>query len=418
MRTVLTVCFLFCAISIFAQQAADYFPSSPGFKWINKVTPLDSLQQPVDSLTRYSIDTFATAKTYQTKMCNVVLSKSGYRNDVLSNAYLDTSYFSFSGSDSYRYFNTLSTIYSAGNLDSISSGLLNSMKGWYQFLKFGQNVNISYTILTKDTTITIQDVSYPIRFEITGKRLADENLTTQIGQYSCKKFVLKTMLGIKVLQFLIVPVATIYDTVWAAPNNWIVKSIIPATKIDLSSVNLGTVNINGLKSEVIPSLPAPNGFILNGVLSYRNSVNTAIASSKIYLLKNGITKIDSTITGTNGTFQFNNVENGAYSFNIIPALPWDGVNSTDALMLRKFLIGEFAMDTLQQKGADVNANGNINSTDALYIRRRIAGWDTSFAAGDWVYDKTTAVINNNNLTINISLLCTGDVNTSYIPAKK
>lgn len=417
MKHLLAFCCIFFSISIVAQQAADYFPANEGFKWVNKITPLDSLQQPVDSLIRYRIDSFTVSKTYSDKLSKVILSKSGYRNDVLTKAYIDTAYISLNGTDSYRYFNSLAGIYEGGNFDSlISSGLFASMKGWYLFLRFGQAVNQNYTILTKDTNITIQNTSYPVRFEISGKRLNDESLLTEIGRFTCKKFSLKTTLGIKVFEFLIIPVATFYDTLWAAPNNWIVKSVIPSTKIDLSYVNLGTVNINGSKTEIIPDLPAQKLFSVSGILSYKNSSNTPLPGSLIYLLKNGITKCDSVFTGFNGEFQFNNVENGIYSLSVLPAVKWGGVNSTDGLLIRKYQIGEYLFDSLQQKAADVNGNSFINSTDALYIRRRVAGLDSTFAAGDWVFDKTYFTLQDVNLVFNITALCTGDVNLSFLPS--
>ena len=245
-RLIISIFFLF-SIPLAAQQASAYFPPSPGFKWINRITPLDTLQQPIDSLIKYRIDTFAVVKNYEGKSSNAVLSKSGNRSDIITSAYLDTTYFSFSGTDSYRYFNTLTGVYQGGSLDSLGIGtFLASLKGWYTYLKFGQSVNTNYTILTKDTIITYNGTDYPIRFEITGKRLSDENLTTEIGNFTCKKFYIKTSLGIKVLQFLIIPIMTINDTVWAAPNNWIVKDIIPSSKIDLSYISMNSITTNGI----------------------------------------------------------------------------------------------------------------------------------------------------------------------------
>jgi len=42
----------------FTQQASDYFPEQTGFMWNYELTPLDSLNNPIDSLTFFRIDSF------------------------------------------------------------------------------------------------------------------------------------------------------------------------------------------------------------------------------------------------------------------------------------------------------------------------------------------------------------------------
>ena len=107
-------------------------------------------------------------------------------------------------------------------------------------------------------------------------------------------------------------------------------------------------------------------------------------STKIFLHKEGTIKIDSTVSAADGSYIFNNMPNGNYTLTVLPSIPWGGVNSTDALIIRKYLISEYTLDSLQMKAADINGNGSINSTDALLIRRRLAGIDAGFSAGDWV----------------------------------
>lgn len=408
--------FFLCAINIFGQQASTYFPSAPGFKWNYKVTPLDSLQKPIDSLAHFEIDTFANVQTYEGKQANIIISKSGLSSDIFTKSFKDTTWLSFSGTDSYRYFNSLSSLYSGGELDSLpASSFFSSLKGWYYFLKFAQTVNINYTILVKDTTITLDSISYPIRIEITGKRLSDETLKTEIGTFACKKFFLKIVLGIRVAPILTIPIITIPDSIWAAPSNWIVKSVIPATSIDLSYLGLNSVNINGSKTEIITEVPKTAGYNFSGVLTYHNSTSTPLSNTKIILLKNGIVKVDSVVTNSSGQYKFSNVENGYYSLSISPGYVWGGVNSTDALLIRKYLVNTYTFDSLQLKAADVNNTNTVNSTDALKIKLRVVGTDSTFASGDWIFNETSFMISNSDLVKDIKAICVGDVNSSYIP---
>jgi hypothetical protein len=57
--------------------------------------------------------------------------------------------------------------------------------------------------------------------------------------------------------------------------------------------------------------------------------------------------------------------------------------------------------------------------DVLQIKKRFVGLESSFARGDWVFEKQTGgnsvVIDGQNTTVDFYGLCTGDVNGSQIP---
>ena len=91
-------------------------------------------------------------------------------------------------------------------------------------------------------------------------------------------------------------------------------------------------------------------------------------------------------------------------------------SSTDALLIRKYLTGGQVFDTLQVKASDVNGSGSVNSTDALLVRKRIVGDITTFSIGDWVYENPTLALTGAPVNLVIKVLCSGDVNASYVPA--
>lgn len=49
------------------------------------------------------------------------------------------------------------------------------------------------------------------------------------------------------------------------------------------------------------------------------------------------------------------------------------INSTDVLLVRRYIAGLEIFDASQQALADVNKNGMVNSTDVLMMRQYIAG---------------------------------------------
>ena len=168
----------------------------------------------------------------------------------------------------------------------------------------------------------------------------------------------------------------------------------------------GKFQVSYINGGIIP------GVNISGTLVYANQAATPLEGVKVYL-KNPVNIVDSTTTAANGTFVFKGKGTGDYRFSFNCDKPWGGVNSTDALLIRRFLSYTVAFDSLQIKSADVNKSGSINSTDALLIRRRVAFIDTSFAVGNWVFEDPTLTVGTLPVDKTIKCLATGDVNASY-----
>ncbi len=107
------------ASSVHAQTASTYFPQQSGYKWYYKTEVLDTLNNPVDSLTTFRIDSFATTVTYKEKEAKVVLTKSGPELTILFQPFLDTNYVNLSGNDGNVYFRITSSDVIRSLLDSL-----------------------------------------------------------------------------------------------------------------------------------------------------------------------------------------------------------------------------------------------------------------------------------------------------------
>ncbi len=288
MKSVYTfILLLLINMSSFSQLAQSYFPTQPGFSWIYRVTPLDSLNEPVSSFTYYQVDSFAVVQNYQGKNASYVLSKSGAALTLPFQPYIDTSYLSFQNNDAYKYYRlfTFDSLFSGIGNRNVGSKNINyslaveSFEGWFAYYKFAQVLNIHYQIFSKDTSITFDTLTFPIRYELKGKRLADQTITTELGSFTCKKFLLSTVLSYLPLPILPIPLYTLYDTTWIAPNNWIVKQTSPSSVINLSPIGFGSYVFPGSMKEIIPELltgikdesSAPNDF--NLYQNYPNPFN-------------------------------------------------------------------------------------------------------------------------------------------------
>jgi hypothetical protein len=157
---------------------------------------------------------------------------------------------------------------------------------------------------------------------------------------------------------------------------------------------------------------------IQGKLTYDNKYSTPIKYSKL-LLKNSYNKIiDSIITDSLGNYKFNYIVNGDYMLMFKPSdsLKWGGVNPADALMINRTYIGLYNFtDNLLKSAADVNGDTKINPVDALMVNRRYIGIISIYKISEWLLDYPALNINGNDVIHNIKVVCSGDVNASYIP---
>jgi len=236
--------------NVIAQQASNYFPSQTGFEWKYKAIPLDSASNPMNELAYYRMDKFESVADYHGKSANIVLTKSGPLQSITLQPYLDSLFYSTEGTTGYSYFSVGNIERFLNSLDSLgittNFNFLNffkSLQNWYDYYRFASPVNTAYTLIQKDTTIAIGSLNVPFRFKYTGNRLNDQSISTVKGDLTCKKFLLQW----KILSYTVVELLTLNDTVWIAPDNWIVQDIIPGQYVDnLSMLGVSPFSIPGL----------------------------------------------------------------------------------------------------------------------------------------------------------------------------
>ncbi|MCX6277795.1 MAG: hypothetical protein NT004_06840 [Bacteroidetes bacterium] len=198
------------------------------------------------------------------------------------------------------------------------------------------------------------------------------------------------------------------------------------TTINISGLNPGNygVTVSDFHScqsagNWIVTAVLPSGFNITGSFIYNNTANTELDSLWVILKQNGV-KVDSARTNLSGQYAFIGKTSNIYTIGGKSAMPWGGVNSTDAIKVeRHFAELEPLTIPVRLISADVNNTNNINSTDAVKIKRRFVGLDNSFARGDWVFAKPTGgdtvIVAGTNVVQNFQGLCVGDVNGSYFP---
>lgn len=280
MKKLFTLLMLILLASVtYSQNASTYFPSSPGYKWFYKNTPLDSVNNPQSSLATYQIDSFATNTTYQGLPASMVLSKSGLTNINQTAPFTDTNYFNFQSTNAYYYLNVLGLIGSLPIIDSLAFiEFLRSFEAWYNTYRFAQTVNTNYTLFSRDTTITVDSLSLPLRFTSTGRRLNDQVISTVNGNYNAKKFIMTFGISYGLLPpILYIPVVTLPDTMYFAQDVWVVRDCSPSVNVDLTTIGFPIAfSIPGsLKELTAPptGIVSQTGFIAGDYKLYQNYPN-------------------------------------------------------------------------------------------------------------------------------------------------
>jgi hypothetical protein len=281
----LSIVLIFTAVFVHAQQALDYFPQQTGYRWDFKVIPLDSANNEIDSMAYFRVDSFAVVSNFMGKSADLVLSKTGPYTLINYMPFTDTAFFSFEGSDAYQYFRISNLENIVGLLDSLGVdpsilGIIHSFEDWYSVFRFAQSVNNEYTIFSKDTSVIIGSDDYPVRFEYLGKRLNDETIQTEAGTFTCKKFLISTVVSYLIifpppLPPVPIEMVRLKTTKWLAENIWLVQELSPSINVDFSRLGFGSFTIPGSKTELIPLITniKDQGSIVNEFVLAQNYPN-------------------------------------------------------------------------------------------------------------------------------------------------
>jgi Secretion system C-terminal sorting domain len=325
---------------LYPQDASLYFPSNTGFKWSYKNMPLDSVNKEIDSLTYYQVDSFTVAnQNYKGKAADIIISKIGISNDIPYLPFFDTSYVAFEGSEAFSYFELF-------NIDSILNSLnskiirkpkkeskISGIASWFSLYRFAAAENQAYQIYSKDSTIFINNTNLPVRFAVSGKLFADQNIELDGMKFNCKKFAIDDVVSYLLGNFPI-KIFAITDTVWIAQGQWIVQDIMPSTTIDLNIVSLGKIFIPGLKRTLVSQIPTAVKDArakVNSFRLYQNYPNPFNPGTKIkYSLEEGA-NIELTVYDLLGkkvaTLVDKQQNAGNYEVEFNPSLIWGGISA-------------------------------------------------------------------------------------------
>ena len=183
------------------------------------------------------------------------------------------------------------------------------------------------------------------------------------------------------------------------------------------------VNNNGCSGSAdypITVLPASNVKIF-GLMSYNNNGNTRMNGVTVKLYNSANLLVGTTLTSNNpdngqaGFYEFLDLPYDTYTLRGSYNGPWGGNNATDALIVQLYIVGSYQLGQMKTLAADVNSSNSITALDALYIKLRTVGSISSYPGGDWKFADTTVTYSGPSLSVDLKMICNGDVNGSYSP---
>lgn len=238
-----------------AQQAADYFPSSPSVVWTFNESVLDSLQQKIDGLTVSARTIFNGDRMVDSRTAHCLTTDPGI---VQTLPIAETTYVATSGSIGSIFFDTWPAAIGGDIIGaSALAGIIRSFRGWYDIYRFAAPIGVSSTIFSKDTSITINTTSVPLRFWATVARLSDQTVSVPAGIFAgAKRFVVTFKLSVVYIPMFPIDLVAFPDTTWISASRWIVRETTPTQHIDLSLIGGGSYNIPGTSRELVAFGPS------------------------------------------------------------------------------------------------------------------------------------------------------------------
>ena len=272
--------------------------------------------------------------------------------------------------------------------------------------------NLSLTITPSTTNTTTQTAAGTYTWPVNGQTYTQSG--TYISVIGCATEILNlTITGGGCTQTTQPSIACYETASWNTTTcQWDVTGTQPSAPTGLAGWQTATFNTTTCQWDVTGT---PPGAPVAGTVVYANAASMPMVNA-VVVLKQGSNEVHRDTTDATGAFSLSAVVAGSYDVVVTPNTAWGGVNATDAVTILRSFSGAAPLSGLRLAVADVNGSSSVNSTDALNALNRFTGALTSYNVGDYAADATSyAVTGSGAGTLNVSMLCYGDVNGSYQP---
>lgn len=153
---------------------------------------------------------------------------------------------------------------------------------------------------------------------------------------------------------------------------------------------------------------------ISGIVTYDDTLQTALENVKIYLMSSDSCCIDSTMSAADGSYTFTGLRSGNYQMQVSTDIPVGGINSTDALAatLHYNNVPGFTLQGAALLAADVNGDSVVDSLDTGLIQKRSILITNSFPAPALVFYDHEVMVEGADAVKDLKVLFRGDVNGS------
>ncbi len=162
--------------------------------------------------------------------------------------------------------------------------------------------------------------------------------------------------------------------------------------------------------------------VIYGTVTY--AFNATILNNTNIDLYDGGTLVDNVLTDSNGEYNFNSPNDGAYTLESSCSKPWGGLNVADIFMVKMKAANQTPPvwdPVMSPLAADVTMDGIVNVADKFMMEMKNANPGSTpplWNAPDFLFNVQNVTVTNGIGTISYEGICAGDVNGSYSPPSK
>ncbi len=163
--------------------------------------------------------------------------------------------------------------------------------------------------------------------------------------------------------------------------------------------------------------------VIYGSVTYAFNA-TLLNNTNIDLYDGSSTLVGNTLTDSNGDYNFNSPDDGAYTLESSSSKPWGGLNVADIFLTKMAAAGQTPPTwdpVMSPLAADVTDDGNVNVADVFMMQMKNANPGSTppnWNVADFLFHVQNVTVTNGIGTISYEGICAGDVNGSYSPPSK
>lgn len=157
---------------------------------------------------------------------------------------------------------------------------------------------------------------------------------------------------------------------------------------------------------------------ISGVVNYHDNPANPLPEVTMELHDSNNNLVATTITNSNGEFNFYNIPPGDYSLISSATLPVGNINLIDASLILQYLFGYYTLNDYEFEAADVNGTGTVTFSDYFILLFNYIFQGNPFPVNAWQFEEIYTSVTTSRDTVAPIIMwgtSTGDLDGHWNP---